>query len=70
MGPQSTGMHKIKHRCVSYRVLSHSDQYDAIEGILRFASTQLSDEGWYTCTAVSGHETNSTRLYLTVKSKP
>ncbi|XP_065882717.1 opioid-binding protein/cell adhesion molecule-like [Dysidea avara] len=40
--------------------------YDVIEGILRFPSVRTSDVGWYLCNATSGHETNSTRLYLDV----
>ena len=46
-----------------------STTYDVIEGILRFPSVRTSDVGWYLCNATSGHETNSTRLYLDVIGK-
>jgi len=44
----------------------YSNSYDAIEGILRFPSVQTEDVGWYLCNATSGHDTNSTMLYLNV----
>lgn len=43
--------------------------YNVIEGILRFPVVQTTDVGWYLCNATSGHETNSTMLYLDVIGK-
>ena len=41
--------------------------YNIVEGILRFPSTELSDEGWYWCNATSGDDSDAVRLYLTVR---
>ena len=50
-----------------YIAYSLSDMYNIVEGILRFPSTELSDEGWYWCNATSGDDSDAVRLYLTVR---